>query len=353
MPEEEHRLSRENADLRELVLLLKTKSEDEAKAILNMIRSHDDPLSVIEKLRQHKLPFAWSDTPGQDSDKADEKVIKSAIRVPAQPWTSVATDEVVSELITAWFAWEDTTLFSYITLDLFVADMKASDPERATFCSPFLVNAICAAKAISCIARAHRMRSVHKAFKSMDKPAADATSESTWELSERFLAAVKEHLELQCGRASLPTIHGLYCLFQHASISGVDRAGSFYRLAAIDIISRLNLTKVDHVLKRDILHTAKNRARRHLNLQYLNLDEPEWLASLKFSRFSRCQDIMADNPPPSKDEQDKARRAVNENIMNNPAGTALVQAAGLSSQRKRQELKEKKEKEEKEMKDDK
>jgi hypothetical protein len=62
---------------------------------------------------------------------------------------------------------------------------------------------------------------------------------------------------------------------------------------------------------------------------------------------------MADNPPPSKDEQDKARRAVNENIMNDPAGTALVQAAGLSSQRKRQELKEKKEKEEKEKKDDK
>ncbi|KAF2752549.1 hypothetical protein EJ05DRAFT_481196, partial [Pseudovirgaria hyperparasitica] len=227
-------LKRENADLRELVLLLKTKSEDEAKAILNMIRSHDDPVSVIEKLRQHKLPLAWSDTPSQDSDKADEKVIKSATQVPAQPWTSVATDEVVSELITAWFAWEDTTLFSYITLDLFVADMKASDPERATFCSPFLVNAICAAKA------------------SMDKPAADATSESTWELSERFLAAAKEHLELQCGRASLPTIHGLYCLFQHASISGVDRAGSFYRLAAIDMLSRLNLTKVYRSLRDDV-----------------------------------------------------------------------------------------------------
>ncbi|KAE9964325.1 hypothetical protein BLS_008455 [Venturia inaequalis] len=53
---------------------------------------------------------------------------------------------------------------------------------------------------------------------------------------------------------------------------------------------------------------------------------------------------MSDNPPPSKDEQDKARRAVNENIINDPAATALVQAAGLSSQRKRQELKDKKEK---------
>ncbi|KAF2757881.1 hypothetical protein EJ05DRAFT_538168 [Pseudovirgaria hyperparasitica] len=224
-------LKRDNADLRELVLLLKTNSEAEAKAILNMIRSHDDPLIVIKKLRQLDLLLTSPDTPSQDSDEAD---VKSAIQVPARPWTSVATDEVVSELITAWFAWEDTTLFSYITLDLFVADMKAGDPESATYCSPFLVNAICAAKA------------------SMDKPAADAASESTWKLSERFLAAAKEHLELQCGRASLPTIHGLYCLFQHASISGEDRAGTLYRLAAIDMISRLNLTKVYRSLRDDV-----------------------------------------------------------------------------------------------------
>lgn len=46
---------------------------------------------------------------------------------------------------------------------------------------------------------------------------------------ERFMDEAKKLFELECGRASLPTISGLYILFFVSAMLGKDRAGLMYR----------------------------------------------------------------------------------------------------------------------------
>lgn len=48
-------------------------------------------------------------------------------------------------------------------------------------------------------------------------------------MSERFMDEAKKLFELECGRASLPTIFGLYMLFFVSAMMGKDRAGLMYR----------------------------------------------------------------------------------------------------------------------------
>lgn len=46
---------------------------------------------------------------------------------------------------------------------------------------------------------------------------------------ERFTDEAKKLFELECGRASLPTVSGLYILFFVSAMMGKDRAGLMYR----------------------------------------------------------------------------------------------------------------------------
>lgn len=48
-------------------------------------------------------------------------------------------------------------------------------------------------------------------------------------MPERFLDEAKKLFELECGRASLPAVFGLYMLFFTSAMMGKDRAGLMYR----------------------------------------------------------------------------------------------------------------------------
>jgi hypothetical protein len=58
-----------------------------------------------------------------------------------------------------------------------------------------------------------------------------------------FLAESKKLLDLEGGRASIPTIQGLYSLFIVSCCSGTDRAGSMYRYATFEMVKRMKLEK--------------------------------------------------------------------------------------------------------------
>ena len=68
--------------------------------------------------------------------------------VPAAPWTDVTGDnDLVSHLISVWWAWH-LPVYCYMDRDLFIKDMQSGKIE-ASFCSPFLVNAVLAMACVS------------------------------------------------------------------------------------------------------------------------------------------------------------------------------------------------------------
>jgi len=77
---------------------------------------------------------------------------------PAHSWTTVTDDaELVAALCTQFFMWEQP-FYNYINRSAFLEDMCSngpgsdSDPETREFCSPALVNAICA---LGCMSSRH------------------------------------------------------------------------------------------------------------------------------------------------------------------------------------------------------
>lgn len=68
--------------------------------------------------------------------------------VPANPWTTVVQDAgLVSQLVSLWFTWFHP-FSNWLDRDLFIRDMRSGDC-RASFCSPFLVNAMLAVACVS------------------------------------------------------------------------------------------------------------------------------------------------------------------------------------------------------------
>jgi hypothetical protein len=67
---------------------------------------------------------------------------KNAISVPAQPWTKLTKDDaLVSHLVTVFLNYNNV-YWRYVEEDLFLHSMQSGVPDD--FCSPLLVNAICA-----------------------------------------------------------------------------------------------------------------------------------------------------------------------------------------------------------------
>ena len=76
-----------------------------------------------------------------------EALASSPLKVPARPWTSVAGDGIVSNLISSFFKWDDSYLYSFVDRELFLRDMRSG--VESQYCSPLLVNSICAARSVS------------------------------------------------------------------------------------------------------------------------------------------------------------------------------------------------------------
>lgn len=72
----------------------------------------------------------------------------SHLKLRAQPWTALAGDGLISELVSSFVACDNCFHLSLIDEECFVRDMQAGDIDNADFCTPLLVHAICALRCV-------------------------------------------------------------------------------------------------------------------------------------------------------------------------------------------------------------
>lgn len=126
---------------------LRTSDDASVQELLALIRN-DTP---IETIVQHargilaKRDHAGNQTTPNPRTRQHVMSIASLIdnppvRVPAQPWTSLADDDAVSHLISVYFVWHHDS-FPSLDKETFIKAMNSKDLS-SPFCSPFLVNSM-------------------------------------------------------------------------------------------------------------------------------------------------------------------------------------------------------------------
>ena len=153
-------LKQENSRLRQLYALLGTLPREEANEVLARMHATSDPIAMLRFARE--LSLSTSSAQGPDvipveTERSNPRLraidlralVSSSLRVSARPWTTVASDGIVSDLISSFFRWDDLFFFPFIECEAFLQDMRSNDIENAAYCSPFLVNAICASRCVS------------------------------------------------------------------------------------------------------------------------------------------------------------------------------------------------------------
>ena len=138
-------------DLQELYKYMQTRPDAEVAEILRRIRTNQDPIDVLRLIKAGDMLLEASTMAGYQGAEAAtlrrldaDALGQSSVKVPARPWTIIAGDGVVSELITMFFAMEQPFISTFIDRSCFLQDMRSGIVGGATLCSPFLVNAICA-----------------------------------------------------------------------------------------------------------------------------------------------------------------------------------------------------------------
>ncbi|KAI0451007.1 putative C6 transcription factor [Xylaria acuta] len=222
-------LQRENLDLRQLFHDLSRRPEQEALSLFHRLREADDPIALAHSIRQAELLLPsptmadGGDLPMMQQLEFDALGI-SPIKIPARPWTSIAGDGIVSELISAWFKWDNAFLYPFVDRECFIQDIREGDPKSATYCSPFLVNAICA-------------------LRSYFSDTIDMVQRVTkQDMREQFLSEANSRYDP--GSPTIPTIQGLWILFAISSLKGEDKNGSLYRLASYGMLKRCRMSQV-------------------------------------------------------------------------------------------------------------
>ncbi|KAI8249364.1 hypothetical protein K4K53_013270 [Colletotrichum sp. SAR 10_77] len=145
-------LERENEDLHEFLRFLISRPEEEAFEIFKRLRASGDALEVLNFVRTADLLLQRrqvgddvnQETPKETTAEREEDLPVSHFKVPAKPWTNLANDIIVSDLITSFFLWEAPFFLPFVDQQTFLDDMRGCSPETATHCSPLLVHAICA-----------------------------------------------------------------------------------------------------------------------------------------------------------------------------------------------------------------
>lgn len=132
---------------------LRTRSWSEAIEILRRIRVSNDPLAVVRHVRDGDLLLYGAEDGIGDSAPGDRPTpdMTEAQPVPC-PWTSLANDNAVHDLINIFFQKDQSFLMSFIDKHAFLSDLHAG-PEclgSRSFCSALLVNAICAMTMVTC-----------------------------------------------------------------------------------------------------------------------------------------------------------------------------------------------------------
>jgi hypothetical protein len=98
---------------------------------------------LLQQQVYHRLQD--SETSRIDADALRE----SRLKLPAQPWTNVAKDGIVSDLVSCFLDAEQPYFCPMLDAQAFISDMTAADVTTARYCSPLLVNAMCAVGAVS------------------------------------------------------------------------------------------------------------------------------------------------------------------------------------------------------------
>ena len=148
-------LQNDNDRYRGLYEFIRRRPASEAQVIFNRIRASQNPLEVFRSIQDADLLLfrTPSDMPGEVDprlQKIDQEALQKApIKVHAGPWTRVAGDGIVSELISAFFEVESLYFFASVYRDAFVHDMNQCEPHQAKYCSPLLVNAMCGFRCVS------------------------------------------------------------------------------------------------------------------------------------------------------------------------------------------------------------
>lgn len=153
----------EDRDL--LIRLVRTLREADNRRVfqlLNLIRSNASLNEIKQYINDHlyaeleQTPELLDVTTRSDQARGPKHRSRRRImdvrrladvprwKVPARPWTRLTDDdEFVSHLVSLWLTWSYPS-FNCIDSELFVRDMQLWHPEKAKYCSPFLVNVILA-----------------------------------------------------------------------------------------------------------------------------------------------------------------------------------------------------------------
>ena len=146
------------SDMQELYDYLRSRPLDQVAEVIRRIRSNADPCKVLSLVRDGDLLLQIS-APARialeaDVDSIVQKLddaayLQSAIKLDARPWTDVAGNGVVSELVAIFFDIEQPFVTTYVDRHCFLEDMICGQTEVGKFCSPALLNAVCAIGAVS------------------------------------------------------------------------------------------------------------------------------------------------------------------------------------------------------------
>ncbi|KAH6991268.1 hypothetical protein BKA56DRAFT_228047 [Ilyonectria sp. MPI-CAGE-AT-0026] len=239
-------LEMENARYHELFMLLRGKPMGEADEIFRRIRASSEALDVLDAIKHAQLLLP---NPGSNERLGNSQLTRldnnclqnSPIKVHARPWTTVVDDGLVSDLITNLFLWDGIYAFPSLVLDAFIEDMAAGDIQKAKWCSPLLVNAICALRCN---------------YSERAKLFAAKTQQN---LCDRFLEEAKGFLGRENGRPSIPTVQALVFIYLATAVAGRDRAARVYRFTAFTMLRRLRLEQKFHSLDDSDAADAKER----------------------------------------------------------------------------------------------
>jgi hypothetical protein len=155
MQRKNNNLRAELDHLYRLVDHIRARSDLEAVAIFQQIRASDGPLDVAKLLEnigtvQIDMLSTHSGHEASILQEVDLTALSnSTVKVRAKPWTDVAGDGLVSELISSFFAYDNAVYLPFIDQQWFLASICEETLDSAEFCSPLLVNAICALRCVS------------------------------------------------------------------------------------------------------------------------------------------------------------------------------------------------------------
>lgn len=162
-------LNRQRTLLGGILAIIQSAQPDRIDYLCNLVRSNatiSDLAAHIEsslnansevlELSQQIMRLNEEQTQGPTGSRRsnEDRIRPQSLLLPpiaqfAYPWTPLASDEVVSHLLSLYFTWEQPCL-QLIDKTAFLTDMKAGEDARPnSFCSPLLLSALLAQACVS------------------------------------------------------------------------------------------------------------------------------------------------------------------------------------------------------------